>query len=398
MSVVGSDTGTGPNWSDLDRTDEQRMLRATIREIANSFGHRYYADQARTGGTAAALWEALGRGGFLGLNLPADYGGGGAGISELAIVEEELATAGCPLLMLVVSPTICGSLLSRYGSDTQKATWLPSLASGQSIMSFAITEPNAGSNSHLVETVATRKPSGWSLRGTKHYISGVDVAQAVMVVAKTRHHDGNEHPGLSIFVVETGRAGFDKVPIETELVSPERQFTLFFDDVDLPDEALVGIEGHGLRQVFDGLNPERILAAAVCNGLGRFTLAQASAYARDRQVWSVPIGAHQGIAHPLARAKIQLEAARLMTAHAAARYDEGCEVGPAANMAKYLAADAVLECLDRAIQTHGGHGLSREHGLADLWALARLYRIAPVSQEMVLNFIAQRELRLPKSY
>lgn len=374
------------------------MLRQTVAGIAERFGHRYYTSQAHAGASADELWDALGSGGFLGINLPEAYGGGGAGIAELAIVEEELGAAGCPLLMLVVSPAICGSLLARHGTDEQKEQWLPPMASGQAVLSFAITEPDAGSNSHRIATTATPTATGWRLHGTKHYISGVDTARAVMVVARTRAVDGSLDRGLSLFLVETDRPGLDRAPIETEVVSPERQFTLFFDDVELPSSALVGVQGQGLRQVFDGLNPERILAAAVCTGLGRYAVERGASYARDRTVWSAPIGTHQAIAHPLARAIVQLESARLMNAQAAARYDGGLDVGASANMAKYLAAEAVLACLDAAIQAHGGHGLSTEHGLADLWALARLYRIAPISQQMILNHVAQHQLGLPKSY
>lgn len=374
------------------------MLRQTVAAIAAEFGHAYYAAQARARGGAVELWEALGNRGFLGINLPEKYGGGGAGIAELSIVEEELGAAGCPLLMIVVSPAICGSLLVRYGTDAQKGEWLPAIASGKTIMSFAITEPDAGSNSHEVTTIATRTSSGWRLRGTKHYISGVDTARAVIVVARTRSADGSTDSGLSLFLVETDRPGLALAPIEMEIVSPERQFTLFFDDVELADGALIGVQGQGLRQVFDGLNPERILAAAVCTGLGRYAVERGAGYASERTVWTAPIGTHQAIAHPLARAFVQLESARLMNSQAAARYDAGNDVGAAANMAKYLAAEAVLACLDAAIQAHGGHGLSREYGLADLWGLARLYRIAPVSQEMILNYVAQHQLSLPKSY
>ncbi len=189
--------------------------------------------------------------------------------------------------------------------------------------------------------------------------------------------------------------------IPVEIVAPENQFLLSFDDVEVPAERLLGEEGQGLRQVFFGLNPERITGACLSAGIGRYALDRASEYARDRSVWGVPIGTHQGIAHPLAQAKIELELARLMIAKAAWMHDHDADrvaAGEAANMAKYAAAEAGLHCLDAAIQTHGGNGLASEYGLADLWGLARLLRIAPISREMILNFVATQSLGLPKSY
>ena len=191
-------------------------------------------------------------------------------------------------------------------------------------------------------------------------------------------------------------------PIPVEIALPDKQFLLFFDDVEVADDRRVGEVGDGLRVVFDGLNPERIMSASLCNGVGRYVLGVAAAYARERRVWDdVPIGAHQGIAHPLAIAKIELELARLMTQRAAWLHDHGEDrtaAGEAANMAKYAAAEAAAHCLDAAIQTLGGNGMASEYGVADLWGVVRLLRIAPVSREMVLNFVANRSLGLPKSY
>ncbi|HUC36199.1 MAG TPA: acyl-CoA dehydrogenase, partial [Acidimicrobiales bacterium] len=189
-----------------------------------------------------------------------------------------------------------------------------------------------------------------------------------------------------------------KTLIPVEIVAPEKQFTLFFDDVVVPAENLVGTEGDGLRQVFTGLNPERIMSAAMGSGMGRYALDKAAGYARDRSVWGTPIGRHQGISHPLAKAKIDLELARLMCQKAAWAFDAGLDAGEAANIAKYAAAEAAISALDQAIQTHGGNGMSSEFGLADMWGMARLLRTAPISREMILNFVSQHSLGLPKSY
>ena len=204
---------------------------------------------------------------------------------------------------------------------------------------------------------------------------------------------------LSLFIVPTNATGITMTPIETALHVPETQFMLYFDNVALAPDALVGQEGQGLRHVFAGLNPERVCAAAINNGIARFAIEKSAAYANERSVWSTPIGAHQGIAHPLAKAYMGVQQARLMTARAAQLFDMGSgDAGEAANMAKFAAADASLEALDQAIQTHGGNGMALEYGLADLWFIARLHKTAPVSREMILNFIAQHSLGLPKSY
>jgi alkylation response protein AidB-like acyl-CoA dehydrogenase len=268
-------------------------------------------------------------------------------------------------------------------------------------MVFAITEPDAGSNSHNLSTTATRDGDVYRLRGTKTYISGVDEADAVLVVARTGVDEETGHARLSLFVVDTDAPGLERTLIPVEISAPEKQFHLFFDDVEVPADRLLGVEGDGLRQVFFGLNPERILSATLCTGIGRYALERASAYANEREVWGVPIGRHQGVAHPLATAKIELELARLMMQKAAWMHDHAADpvaAGEAANMAKYAAAEAGMHCLDAAIQTHGGNGMATEYGLADLWGLLRLLRIAPVSREMILNFVAQQSLGLPKSY
>jgi alkylation response protein AidB-like acyl-CoA dehydrogenase len=383
---------------DFQESAEQQMLRESVRRIASRFGHAYFTQKARSGAKADELWRAISDEGFAGVSLPEEHGGGGLGVLELAIVCEELAAHGCPALLLVVSPGICGSILARWGTEEQKRTFLPKMADGTYRMAFAITEPDAGSNSHRLSTRAEREGDGWRLRGQKYYISGVDECQSVLVVARTGEVDARGRGALSLFVVDTDAEGFRTAPIPVEMVTPEKQFTLWFDDVRLPGSRLVGREGEGLKQVFTGLNPERITGAAIGNGLGLYALGKASSYARERAVWGVPIGAHQGLSHPLAKARIEVELARLMTWKAAWLFDHGQDAGEAANMAKYAAAEAALAALDQAIQVHGGHGLSTEFGLADVWFLARLLRTAPVSREMILNFVAEHTLGLPRSY
>ncbi len=331
------------------------------------------------------------------MNVPAEYGGGGGGLTELSLVCEELGAQGTPLLLLLVSAAISAGMIAEFGTEEQRKAWLPGLAAGTTKVVFAITEPDAGSNTHRLSTTATRDGAGWRLRGTKYYISGVDEAQALLVVARTGAAAGGAAE-LSLFLVPTDAPGLVARVLPVDLMLPDKQFTLHFDDVLVGPEALVGAAGEGFRQVFHGLNPERITGAAACVGIARHVLAAAARYACERKVWDAPIGTHQGVAHPLARAKIETELAGLMTRRAGWQHDHGEPAGEAANMAKYAAAEAAIAAVDAAMQTHGGNGFAAEYGLMPYWSLARLLRVAPVNREMILNFVAQHSLGLPRSY
>ncbi|MFD4183186.1 acyl-CoA dehydrogenase family protein [Rhodococcus sp. NPDC058514] len=391
-------------------SDEQKELRASVSRLGERFNYvDYVLPKGRKGEPLTELWNEAGKLGFLGVNLPEEYGGGGAGIYELALVQEELSAHGAGLLLVVVSPAICGTIIGKYGTDAQKQEWLPGLADGSKIMAFGITEADAGSNSHQISTTARRDGDGasgatgdqrdWILSGNKIFISGVDQADAVLIVARTEDHKtGKLKPAL--FIVPTDAENFVKTPMDMDIIEPDHQFTLFLDDVRLPADALVGSEDAALMQLFAGLNPERILGASMAIGMGRYALDAAVKYAQERTVWKTPIGAHQGISHPLAQVKIELELARLMMQKAAVLYDSGDDFGAAeaANMAKYAAAEASIKALDQAIQTHGGAGLTKEYGLAAMLGAARIARVAPVSREMILNFVSQHSLGLPRSY
>ena len=385
--------------TDVIETQEHQALRAAVAALGKRYGRDYFAGLVRDGGHPDALWAEAAKLGYLGVNLPEEYGGGGGGITELSIVLEELGAAGCPLLMMIVSPAICGTVIARFGTEAQKAKWLPGLADGSRTMAFGITEPDAGSNSHRITTTARRDGDGWVLSGRKVFISGVDIADATLVVGRTEDaRTGSLKPCL--FIVERDTPGFQRSQIDMELQAPEKQFELTLDDVRLPADALVGDEDAGLLQLFAGLNPERIMTAAFAIGMGRYALDRALSYARERTVWKTPIGAHQAIAHPLAQAHIELELARLMMRKAAVLYDAGDDMGAgeAANMAKYAAAEACVKSVDQAVHTLGGNGLTREYGLASLIVASRVARIAPVSREMILNFVSHQTLGLPKSY
>jgi alkylation response protein AidB-like acyl-CoA dehydrogenase len=382
----------------IDDSVEHKAIRESVAGIAARYGTQYFLERGRAGAGIEELWKDLGAAGLLGLHLPEEYGGGGGGMAEAVIVVEELAAHGMPLLIWVISPAICGNILSHHASGEMKQQWLPSIADGTKKMAFGLTEPDAGSNSHNVKTAVRRTDTGWTISGSKCYISAIDQSDAVLIVARDADHSTPEKSALSLFVVPTDSPGLTFQQIDTSIVSPDRQFTVFLDEVSVGEDALIGVAGHGLRQVFDGLNPERILVGALCGGIGRYAIAKASDYAKQRRVWSTPIGAHQGIAHPLAEAHIAVELSRLATARSAELFDANEPAGEAANMAKFAASEAALKALDQAIQTHGGNGLSREYGLSELWFVTRLMRTAPVSREMVLNFIAQSSLGLPRSY
>lgn len=377
---------------DFTEPDEHQDLRKAVAAVTARYGAGYFTERAAAGEPTTELWQDLGAHGFIGINFPEQYGGGGAGMAELAIVCEETAAHGCPLLLLLVSSAISGELVSRYGSEAHRREWLPRMASGETKVVFAITEPDAGSNSRQISTTAVRDGGDYLLNGTKYYISGVDEAGALIVVTRSAPER------LSLFLVPTDAPGLVKHRLPVGISVPEKQFTLHFDNVRVPASSLVGTEHDGFRQVFDGLNPERITGAAVCVGVGRHAVEQGAEYARTRTVWGPPIGSYQAIAHPLAKARINVDLAAMMTAKAAWLFDQGLPAGEASNMAKYAAAEAAVEAVDHVIQVHGGNGLATEYGLLPQWGLARLLRIAPVSREMILNYVAQHTLALPRSY
>jgi alkylation response protein AidB-like acyl-CoA dehydrogenase len=387
----------------FDLTPEQDSLREAVRALGRRYGHEYYVRKAKSGEHTTELWTEAGKLGYLGVSVPAEYGGGGGGITELAIVCEELAAAGCPLLLLVVSPAIAGTVVARHGTADQRERLLPGLATGETKIAFAITEPEAGSNFHRLGTVARRDGDDWLITGRKCFISGVDEAPYLLVVARTAAGgtSGGGRLSPALFLVPTDAAGLTRSRLEMEIVSPENQWLVYLDDVRVGHDALIGGDPDAaLPALFAGLNPERITVAAMGIGTARYALERASAYAATRSVWGGTIGTHQGIAHPLAHAAIQVELARLMIGKAAALYDAGrdLEAGVAANMAKYASSEAATLAVDTAIQALGGNGMTTEYGVATLLGGVRAGRIAPVSREMILNFVSQHVLGQDKSY
>jgi alkylation response protein AidB-like acyl-CoA dehydrogenase len=379
-------------------TDEEQAIRDAVAAIADRFGPDYYQQQVDAGGNCAELWDALGANGYLGVHLPERYGGGGLGMREIAIVVQEAAIAGCPLQAMLFSAGVTGTILDRSASDDQRARWLPGVASGQTRLSFAITEPDAGSNAHRISTTAKREGDDYVINGQKVFITGMESADWVMVVARTSVDERSGRARLSVFMVEADSPGLSWTPIRTVMNQPDKSHQVFLDNVEVPGENLIGDENNGLAVAFTGLNTERILTSSICTGIGRYAMRKAVAYANERRVWGQPIGAHQAVAHPLAAAHIHLQAAQLVTERACQLYDSGADVGELANMAKYLGAAAGLEALDAAVAVHGGNGVTYEYQLAPYFWVVRMLNMGPVSKEMILNFVAEHSLGLPRSY
>ena len=327
---------------------------------------------------------------------PKDYGGAGLSPAEAKVLREEMTRIGARPPLSSFGIWMLGPALLHFGTEGQKQRFLNEIARGEIRWCQGYSEPGSGSDLVSLQTYGEDKGDHWVVNGQKVWTSYADKADWIFCLVRT--DKDNKYQGITFMLYDMASAGVSTKPIL--LISGNSPFCeTFFDDVKVPAGNLIGAENDGLRQVFMGLNPERIMGAALGNGIGRYALDKASAYARERKVWDVPIGSHQGVSHPLAHAKIQVELARLMTQRAASLHDAGDPgSGEASNKAKYAAAEAGILALDQAIQTHGGNGMATEYGLATLWGPARLMRTAPISREMILNYVAQHSLKLPRSY
>ena len=390
-------TTTPPHPSlPLVPTDEEQAIRASVRGICEAVSARADGDRDQLRGQAD-LMRALAEHGFNAPNIAVEWGGGGLGMVGLVPVVEEIHAAGQIAASQVLSASIVGSLIEHHGTEDQKEQWLRDITAGTVRFAFGITEPDAGSNTHKLRTELRRDGDGYRLTGQKVFTSTAGESDVILVVARFRGEDGKLGlPGLAIVDRDAEGVSMEEIPVPGW---PERTYQTFYDDVRVDADRLIGGEESGMAVLFHGLNPERIAAAAGGCGWARRAIEVATKYARERVVWKEPIGAHQAIAHPLAEAQIQYDLALLMTRKAAALSDAGSpEAGYACNIAKFAAARAANFALDRAIQTHGGNGVTREYGLTEFWWPVRTLRIAPVSEEMILNHVAQHTLGLPRSY
>ena len=265
-------------------------------------------------------------------------------------------------------------------------------------MCFGVTEPNAGTNTFRLQTTATKNDSGWQVNGSKVFITGAKDSTSMLLIARTSAFDpAKPRGGLSLFILDSHTPGIEYQRLNIDVLG-ESQYLVFFKDVQLPQDALIGDEGKGMKYLFDGLNTERLVLASMAVGLGNRALDKAVAYAKERAPFGTPIGSYQGLQHPMARAKAHLEASRLVMLEAARTFDRGEDAGPLSNMAKLLTSEACDEAVDIALQAHGGYGFDQDYDVVTLWPFARLMRVAPVNNEMILNYIAERVLGLPRSY
>ncbi len=378
-------------------------VRAAVHEAArgvtDQYDRAYWLECSRNETFTDDMWQAMVDQGLLGLGVPEEYGGSGAGVTAAVAAMEAISRAGTPLALYILT-VFAREAVIRHGTPEQIRALVTPTVTGAQRMCFAITEPDAGTNTFNISTLASRQPDGdYLLNGQKIFISAIDVSDSVMVVTRTTRASEvtDKRHGLSLSVVDVKSAGIELQPIDIGITMPDRQFSVFFTDVRVPADRLIGVEGEGFRYVFDALNSERLLAAAWALGIGDYALAKAVDYARERAPFGKPIGAYQGVQHPLANAKVKLDAARLMMYTAAVAFDSGVNVGYLANSAKLLASTAAVDACDAAIQTHGGYAFDNAVDVHSLWAIARLLKIAPVNNEVILNYIGEHVLRLPRS-
>ena len=389
---------------DFEFSDEQRMLAQTARRIGEKFGLEYWRELDARGAFPAEIWQAICDAGLCGVAIPESYGGSGQGMLELAICVENLCAGGGGVTlsqMFMLNPIFGGVTLTRLASDEQKAALLPDLVAGRVMFAMALTEPNAGSNSLEVQTFATAQGDGWRLAGQKIWITAVPQASKLLVIARTKSlaDSRGKTDGISLFMIDRDREGITHRAVDKLGTRTLPSSLIFFDNVRVDPTELVGTLHGGFRELLDVLNTERIVTTAGLVGTADLATRLAINYANERKIFAGrPIGSYQAIQFPLAEAHIQSECARLMNYRAATLHDQGKPYGSEANMGKWLAGHAAGLATDRAIQTMGGMGYSKECHVERLWRDARLFRIAPISEEMVLNFVAQHDLGMPRSY
>jgi acyl-CoA dehydrogenase len=383
----------------LSHLPEHEDLRGAIAELCADFPGSYWQG-LEPRGYPTQFVQALTNAGYLGALVPEEYGGGGASLTEAAIILEEIAASGGNPAACHAQMYVMGTLL-RHGSEAQKQRWLPAVASGDlRLQAFGITEPTAGSDTTKIRTKAEQQKDGsWVINGQKIWTSRAEHSDLMLLLARTTPLDqvAKKTEGLSTFLVDMRHApGLLISPIETMMNHNTTE--VFFDDLELPAEALIGDVGKGFHYVLDGMNAERILIASECLGDGRFLLERAASYANEREVFGRPIGVNQGVQFPLAKAYMQLRAADLMRLEAAALFDQGKPCGAEANMAKYLASEASWAAANAAVDTYGGFGFAVEYDIERKFRETRLYQVAPINNNLVLAYVAQRVLGLPRSY
>ncbi|ARK29730.1 acyl-CoA dehydrogenase family protein [Halalkalibacter krulwichiae] len=385
-------------------TEEQRMLKEGVRKLVQDFGLEYWREKDDKHEFVHELWNALGENGYIGVMIPEKYGGVGLGLVEMAMVIEELAKGGAGSTvaqLFMLTPVFGGVTIELHGNEEQKQEYLPKIASGELNFCMALTEPNAGSNSLEISTFAEKKDEHYIINGQKIWISGVDVAQKMLLVARTTKKEDvkRKTDGITLFLVDCDDPAITAQPIEKVGTHCVRSDTVFIENLKVHKDNIIGEEGRGWNYLLDTLNAERIVTTAGLIGTGQLATKLAVNYANERVVFNNrPIGVYQGIQFPLAKYSAELQVAQLMNYKAAWLYDQLLPNGSEANTAKLIAGDAAFQVCDRAMQVMGGYGYAKEYHIERLWRDVRLFKIAPVSEEMILNFIAQHNLGLPRSY
>lgn len=382
--------------------EEHAEIRQAVRRACRPFGDDYWRDCDEQHRFPWDFYAAMAKEGWVGVALPEEYGGGGGGITEASLVLEEVAASGaamngCSALHLSIfgmNPVL------KHGSPEMRARYLPRVASGDLHVAFGVTEPDSGTDTSAIRTFARRDGDHYVVRGQKVWTTKAQDCEKVLLLVRTtpREEARGRMDGMTLLLADLQSPQVDIRPIPKAGRNAVASCEVRYDDLVVAVEDRVGEEGEGFRYLLDGLNPERILVASEALGVGRASVGRAVDYARSREVFGRPIGANQGISFPLAEAHTRLHAAGLAIREASWRYDEGLPCGPQANMAKWLAADAAHFAADRAVQTHGGFGYAKEYDVERYWRESRLMKIAPVSQEMIMNYVAEHVLGLPRSY
>ena len=385
---------------DFQLTEQQQSIREAVRDLCRKYPDSYWRELDERGGYPEDLVQELTHLGWLSILIPEEYGGGGLGITEASIVLEEInRSGGCGTVCHAQMYTM-GTLL-RHGSREQKERYLPKVASGElRFQAFAVTEPDAGSDTTSITTAAVRKGDRYVVNGQKIFISRVRESDLMLLLARTTPPEQiqNKTEGLSVFLVDLREAGESVQVRPIDVMFNHHTNAVFFDDLEVPTENLVGEEGRGFRHIIDSWNPERILIAAEAVGDGRWFIDRAVSYSNQRVIFDRPIGTNQGIQFPIAKAYASIEAADLMRYKAASMFDRGESCGPEANMAKLLAAQAAWEAANVAMDTHGGYGFAAEFDIERKFRETRLLMSAPVSTNMVLSYLGQHVLGMPRSF
>ena len=388
---------------DFNLSTEQSMIYEYGAKLASKFDSKYFLENARAHRFPKELWKQIGDDGFLGTIVDPEHGGAGQGLMEFTLLVEGMANNGLPLFMMIPGPGMIMHVISKMGNESQRAL-LPAACAGDINFCACITEANAGSNTMRTATVARPNGNkGWLINGSKTWITGVDVSDYAMVVTRTTAlgEVKRKTDGFTIFLVDLKKKGISFNPISLGVVVPELQFTVFFDDVEVGPEDVIGEVDRGADVLFNELDTERIAIAGITAGLGRYAIGRAAAYSSDRVVFNAPIGSHQAVQHPLAAAKVQIEMASLLTRQAAWKYDQGVEmrtVGQIGNMAKYASAEACVQAVEASLMAHGGNGFTQEYGIYDYYSIARAFRTIPINRDLLLSFIGEHVLEMPRSY